>query len=239
MWKLIKIELHYNRIYVIIGAIFFLLVMIPIFISGDVEKDMAMYSPISFAFWMFIFGRWGSYMFYKDNLERVHASLPLAFKDIAKSRLLVGIILWFCYLTVVITTYYFFTNVLKSINIWGLVFINGLAIIFNAFIFIWHDFIFIKQSKYRKRIAYIFYFPVAFSAIALIYFSTSATLSVFSGIQTQFRSLFFNSLAGTFANILGIGMTLLSYYMYQNRYSYLVSEFGIKANIKVKTGDIS
>ncbi len=198
-----------------------------------------MYAPASVAFWMFLFGRWGSYMFFKDNLERVYASLPLPYRDIAKARLGTGIVLWFSLIGMVLISYMFFTDILLNNKLWAFLFINGLALTVNAFIYVWHDFIFIKPGKYRKAVSYAFYFPVAFLIIGLVYFTTSATFTVFGELQTDLRGYAFTSLSAIVTNTIGLGMTILSYYMYQHRYSYLRSEFGLKSNIRVKSEDIS
>jgi hypothetical protein len=238
MFQLIKTELSYNKKYTIIGIVFCCIFLLAYIMSGRIERESIRYTTFSIAFWMFFFSRWGYYIFNKDNLERVHASLPLSFKTIAKARLVPGIILWFMFLSIVAVTLvsgsYFTSNTIISI-----LFINGLALSMNAFIFVWHDWVFINPGKLKRIVSYSVYYVITFLIIGIVYLSTSTTFPGIESIQDEFRTYVFTYQSAFITNSLAIVITILSIYTYQRRSSYLKSEFGLKSNIKVKTGDIT
>jgi hypothetical protein len=238
MFQLIKTELSYNQKYIIIGIVFCSMFLFAFAMSGKIEKEEIQYSTLAIAFWMFFFARWGYYIFNKDNLERVHASLPLPLNRIAIARVVAGLILWYSFITLTIIALLLTSSINYSV-VRAILFLNGLALTVNSFVFVWHDFVFIKPSKIKKRFAYLFYYIFTFFIISVVYLSTATTFQELSSVQESARDIFFQPVWIITTNGAGLIMLLLNYLMYPIRSSYLQSEFGLKSNIKVKTGDVT
>jgi len=238
MFELIKAELSYNKKYLITGLILCTIFLLAFVMSGRIEREEIRYTTFSIAFWMFFFARWGYFIFNKDNLERVHASLPMPLNKIAMARVIAGIILWLLFLSIVVIVFAL-TSHLTTKMVKSIFFLNGLALTVNSFVFVWHDFIFIKPNKLKKRLSYAFYYIFTFTIIIVVYLTTSSTFDDLIATQNTVRSFFFTYPWILGVNSIAIILIFLNYMMYPIRSSYLHSEFGLRSNIKVKTGDVT
>ena len=78
-----------------------------------------------------------------------------------------------------------------------------------------------------------------FTVVIVVYLSTSTTLSSLESLQDSIRGNLFTIPWIIATNIMALAFIYLNYYLYPIRSSYLHSEFGLRTNIKVKTGDIT
>lgn len=240
MWKLILSNIKYYKTAITIAYILCLLELILLSMGINEKESGMLYAPLGMTVWLFFLARFGHYMVYRDNVERFHAILPVGKKEIAAARILLGIIIWLIFfVTYVILTEIFISDALKQFNYWSLVVMNGAVLCANVLPLIWHDFIFISHGKHNKLVAYLFYIPINVVLILIIYFVSSRMFSPLENVQKISHELFFTPIGSFTLFFLGLVITYISYKLYIRRVSYLHSEFGIKSNIKVKTGDVT
>ncbi|MCF8241449.1 MAG: hypothetical protein K9J16_08670 [Melioribacteraceae bacterium] len=239
MWKVIKFDLLYYKKIILISGIFFLVMLAIFSLSDGITEFKSMYVTLGLAVWISFFGRWGHFMFNRDNIERVQSQLPLKRTDLAKARILIGLLIWAFYLSSYLISVFSSSYERSGFTIWSVITFNGIVVIINVMPLLWHDYIFIGFGKHRKLIAYIFYIPIVIGVIFAIYFTTSLQFEVLLGFQSDMRQELFRPFPALLFNIFGAALTYIGYRLYMMRHHYLTSEFGIRSNIKVKTGDIT
>ena len=240
MWKLIKAELSYFRYSIFTAFVIAFLFLLIMLITGDIANLTFSYLLLGVMVYMFLLARWGHYMVYKENLERMYAQLPLSMRTIGLARIASGWILWLGFLCMFAIPFILFPKSLNSnFSIWSIVVINGIVLMLNVSQLIWHDFLFYSRLNRRKFIAYLFYIPLILGLFGIIYILTATTFPGLLQMQHKMQNYFFNPSGALYVNAFGIILTGLSYYLYINRNSYLSSEFGLRSNIKVMSEDIS
>ncbi len=240
MMKIIKWELSYYKIAEIIGAVYLLFFSLVIGLAGDIQKTEITYTLVAMSVYAFIIARWGHFIIYKDNLERVYAQLPMTKKSVSLARILGGLAVWLFNLSILLLIIYIFRkDISPSFSIWSILSINGLVMILNVSPLIWHDLIFTVRSKHSKVIAYFIYVPFIAAIFITVFLTTTTLLESDSELQSSAQKIIFNFDTAALINLFGLILSFISYKLYLIRNSYLKSEFGLSSNIRVKHGDIN
>lgn len=240
MWRLIKAEIFYFRGAVLFTTVFLILFSGILIIDGADSGKEVSYRLLGFIVYMFMIGKWGHYIFYKENLERFYAQLPMGLKTISLARIFSGLFLWLIYLTIYLLWYLLFPGRWDAhFSFYSIYTINGIVLMVNVSPLLWHDYLFISHAKRKKLISYIGYFPIVLGMVVLTQLLTSQELPFVYNYQVKSQGFLFSASGAAILNLSGILLSILSYRMYLKRYSYLKSEFGLKMNIRVKDEDIS
>ncbi|MFC2084515.1 hypothetical protein ACFLS9_05615 [Bacteroidota bacterium] len=235
MWELIKSDLKYCRVTVIVGFSGIILFSLIAGFAGDYEDEKFVYAGLGLIVWMVMFARWGHYLFYNENLERFHAQLPVSQKNIGLARLISFYLIWLTMLSLFLTIYLLFDMQRNNnFSIWSIIVVNGLVLMINSAPFLWHDFQFFSKAKQRKLYAYLFYIPLILLLMGIVYLTTSIMYPSLQEAQNTFQYFLFRPIPALATNIFGILLYILSYWLYVHKASYLHSEFGLKLKLRLK-----
>jgi len=228
MLNILKAEIKDNLLLLVIP---YILVLLPIFINiyqdwPTAEFDLrAIKSMMGVGIIFIILLRLVNIS--KNKKDRFHFLLPLSVRKIAITRLCFAITIWLSFLIF----YWIGSSTAKPYRIdlifWEALSITGFILITNAFVFIYRDITSVFYGKFKNNVSVILYNFMIIIGYLIFYLLFSITIPYFDFLKhlVPFQiegAEFSSSLTGTiFFNVIGLGLSSLSIYVFTHRKSYL------------------
>jgi hypothetical protein len=227
MWKILKADLIYNKLILIIPCVVVLFGMVINVLLGwqNVELDLpGVRSLMTTAIILLLIFNFIKYI--QEKRVRLISILPLSIKKVALSRLLYIIFIWTSFLVL----YWISSSTAKpyrfNIIFWDTLSVTGLVLFINAFPYFFPDFKFSFIEKYKTVVLKILLVLIFFIGYILIF---SFGINEYSWkifqplllLQNMLASISFTPI-GTFIFLLiGLGFSALNIITFERRKSYL------------------
>lgn len=224
MWKLLKAEINYNKIYLLMGYFLYITLFIIIAIWGKIEHNLR---DLSIALWAAtLLGRFsGEIEKTKSKRVRYHAIMPLNIRHIAMAPLIFTIFYWisiivlFLISLLIVKPYWLGNNTL-----WALLPINGLILIGYAGFSVYNDLNGSLTSNNERIILHLIRFLILIAGYFLLLFYID-----FMGLFTHsellsreaFAQLYFSRSGVIVLNLVGFVLAFLSVEVFARRRAYV------------------
>lgn len=229
MWKLLKSEIEYQKLGLLLGILFVLFAAIGVLRWGwtSVNRDVPGLSTIMVTTNIVI-------LFFrilrmiKEKSDRVYIQLPQSLQNIAWMRLLFILTFWLASSGIFwIALTIIRPQAIHVSIVWYLLSVTGLMMAANAFPFIHRDLRFYLTGKYQLLILTAIYVVVLMSVT--LFFSVSAISRYFpfnplepvAQLKMYFDHFAWKPLGSLFFLLTGAGLTLSNLYIFNQRRSYL------------------
>ena len=228
MWRLLKAELQYYKIDLILGLSFGLIGMIANVITGwqnpeidlpGVRSLMAMGTV--FACFLRLF------KYAQDKKDRQHATLPLPVRQVGVLRLLYIIIIWLG----LVVLFWICSSTIRPYRvdtiIWETLSLTGFIFMANAILFIHRDLYLSLSRRYQKAGLMAAYSFIIVLGYVLFYFIFAVSIPYFKFLRQldpfkdNFKTIASSPYAILLSNVLGIGFSIMSVVIYERRRSYI------------------
>lgn len=228
MWHLLKTELNYHKVEIMVFTSIGLVGMIANIVTGwqNVEIDLpGVRSLMAVGIMVASFFRLISYT--KEKKDRYHTSLPLPLRWIGFSRLLYIVSIWICFVVLfwvsssTIKPYPIDKTIVETLTL------SGFILMANATLFIYRDLFQSTFGSVRKLGVQVFRSMMILLGYALFYIIFSVGIPYFSFLRRinlfkeNFHHLASSPYAAIIFNLLGIGLTIMSVILFARRKSYL------------------
>jgi len=228
MWHLLKTELSYHKVEIMVFTSLGLVGLIANIVTGwqNIDVDLpGVRSLMAVGIMVACFVRLISYT--KEKKDRYHTSLPLPVRRIGLSRLLYIISIWICFVILfwisssAIRPYPLDKIILETLTM------SGFILMANATLFIYRDLFRFSFGSIRKSGFRIFNVVMILLGYILFYIIFAVGIPYFSFLRriNLFKENFHNVASSPYAvivfNLLGIGLTIMSVILFARRKSYL------------------
>ena len=226
MWKLLKAQIQYNKIILIIVYLIFLPVFIAFVVQGwqEMDKSFPALRAVLMAATTMLF-LFNIVRFQREKRDRFHFLVPLNIWKIAVSRLLQIIIFWLSVLSLVLFAFVLRPAVFDLKILWDLLSMTGFVFVLNAAPFIYRDLSFCFHSKSKKVVLVIAYALMILAGylVFMLFVVSVGSISLSSDLVLVKKgfSSFINTFMGALFFILcGIISTGISLFIFSKRKTY-------------------
>jgi hypothetical protein len=226
MWKLLKAQIQYNKIILIIVYLIFLPVFIVFVVQGwqEMDKSFPALRAVLMAATTMLF-LFNIVRLQREKRDRFHFLVPLNIWKIAVSRLLQIIIFWLSVLSLVLFAFVLRPAVFDLKILWDLLSMTGFVFVLNAAPFIYRDLSFCFHSKSKKVVLVIAYALMILAGYLLfmLFVVSVGSISLSNDLVLVKKgfSSFINTFRGALFFILfGIVSTVISLFVFSKRKTY-------------------
>lgn len=228
MWRILRAEICYNKIIVGITCGIALFIIIVNSVRGWPNPTLNLRGTKAIMTVAVAVACFVSFLkFFKEKRERYLSILPLSIKEVGVSRLLFMGIVWLSLVLLFLigsstAQPYWVDNI-----IWDTLSLTGFIMMINAYIFIHRDLTIRFQDRYQKLILMILYSILIIMGYLVWYLLFTVAIPYFKFLEplNQFKKDFPNvssvAIGAIFFNLCGIGLTVLSIFIFKNRKTYL------------------
>lgn len=226
MWKLLKTQIIYNKIVLIISYLIVISVFIPFVVQGWQEVDNSFPAlravMLSAAAILFLFN---IVRLHREKRDRFHHILSLNIWGLGISRILQIILFWFSILFLVLFAFVLRPSIFELRILWDLMSLTGFVLVMNAAPFIYRDLSYCFHAKSKKVVLVIVYaLMIMVGYFLFILFIVSAGAVSMSesllSLKNDFSNFITSFVGALFFNLFGIMMTILSVVVFDRRKTY-------------------
>lgn len=224
MWNLLRAEINYNKIYLVLGYLLYVTLFAIVAVWGKPEHFVR---DISIALWAAtLFGRFsGEFEKTKNKRIRYHLRIPLTTFQIGLLRLIFTVVYWLSIVALFFASLLLVEPTVPGVNVfWALLPINGLILLGYAGFSIYHD---LKSCFLRQKdriVLHAVWFLMVFAGYFLLY-SYMDFLGLFSRSflidRHAFVQLYFSGAGVLLINLTAVWLSGYSLYIFVRRKSYL------------------
>ena len=226
MWKILKAQIEYNKIVLIISYLIFFSIYISFVVQGWQEMDnsfpalRAVLMATTSMLFLFNIVR-----LYREKRDRFHHILSLSIWELGISRVLQVIVFWMSLLFLVFFVFVLRPSIFNMKILWDLLSLMGFVLVLNAAPFIYRDLSYCFHSKSKKVVLVIAYALMILAGYLLfmLFVVSVGSISLSSDlvlVKKNFSS-FINTFSGAlFFNLCGIILTGISLYIFSKRKTY-------------------
>ena len=226
MWKILKAQIIYNKIILIIGFILIVSVFIPFVVQGwqEMNNSFPALRAVLLAATAMLF-LFNIVRLQREKRDRFHHILPLSNSELAISRLLQIIIFWLSLLFLVLFAFVLRPSIFDLKILWDLLSLTGFVLVLNAVPFIYRDLSYCFHAKSKKVVLVILYALMILAGYLLfmlfVVSAESISLSDDLVLVKKGFSNFINTFRGAaFFNLCGIILTGISLFVFSKRKTY-------------------
>ena len=226
MWKILKAQLQYNKIILIISYLIFLSVYVSFVVQGWQELDNSFPALravlMATTAMLFLFS---IIKLHREKRDRFHHILALNIWQLGISRVLQIMAFWLSLLLLVLFVFVLRPSIFDLKILWDLLSLTGFVLVLNAAPFIYRDLSYCFQAKSQKVVLVIVYALMILAGYLLfmLFVVSAESISLSSDLvllKKNFSS-FINTFKGAvFFNLCGIIFTGISLYIFSKRKTY-------------------
>jgi len=226
MWKILKAQIQYNKIVLIISYLIFLSIYISFVVQGWQEMDNSFPALravlLAATAMLFLFN---IVRLHREKRDRFHHTLSLRNWELGISRVLQIITFWFSLLFLVLFAFVLRPSIFDLKTLWDLLSLTGFVLVMNAAPFIYRDLSYCFHAKSKKIVLVILYALMIMAGYLLFMLFVvsveSISLSNDLVLVKKGFSNFINTFIGAlFFNLCGIILTWISLLVFSKRKTY-------------------
>jgi hypothetical protein len=226
MWKLLRAQILYNKVVLIIVYLIFMSIYISFIVQGwqDIKSSFPALRAVLVATTAMLF-LFNIVRLQREKRDRFHLLVPLNIWKIAVSRLLQIVMFWLSVLSLVLFALVLRPSIFNVKIFWDLLSLTGFVLVMNVAPFIYRDLSYCFQAKSKKVVLVFVYTLMIFAGYLLfmLFVVSAESISLSSNLVLVKKgfSSFINTFIGAFFFILcGIISTGLSLYVFSKRKTY-------------------
>ena len=226
MWKLLKAQIQYNKIILIIVYLIFLPICITFVVQGwqEMDKSFPALRAVLMATTAMLF-LFNIVRLQREKRDRFHFLVPLNIWKIAVSRVLQIILFWLSVLSLVLFAFVSRPSIFDLKILWDLLSLTGFVLVLNAAPFIYRDLSFCFQAKSKKVVLVIVYTLMIMAGYLLfmLFVVSAESISLSSDlvlVKKGFSSFINTFMGALFFNLCGIILTGISLFVFSKRKTY-------------------
>lgn len=226
MWKILKAQLQYNKVILIISYLIFLSVYVSFVVQGWQELDNSFPALravlMATTAMLFLFS---IIKLYREKRDRFHHILALNIWQLGISRELQIIVFWFSLLFLVLFAFALRPSIFDLKILWDLLSLTGFVLVLNAAPLIYRDLSYCFHSKSKKVVLVIVYALMILAGylMFMLFVVSADSISLSSDLVSVKKgfSSFINTFRGALFFILcGIISTGISLFVFSKRKTY-------------------
>jgi hypothetical protein len=227
MLKILKAQIQYNKIILIISYLIFLSVYVSFVVQGWQEFDNSFPALravlMATTAMLFLFS---IIKLHREKRDRFHHILALNIWQLGISRVLQIITFWFSLLLLVLFAFLLRPSIFDLKILWDLLSLTGFVLVLNAAPFIYRDLSYCFHSKSKKVVLVIIYALMILAGYLLFMLFVVSVGSISLSrdlvlVKKNFSS-FINTFSGALSfNLCGIILTGISIYVFSKRKTYI------------------
>lgn len=226
MWKILKAQIQYNKIVLIISYLIFLSVYVSFVVQGWQELDNSF--PALRAVLMAMTAMlllFSIIKLYREKRDRFHHILMLSIWKLGISRVLPIIAFWFSLLSLVLFAFVLRPSTFDLKILWDLLSLTGFVLVMNAAPYIYRDLSLCFHDKSKKNVLVILYVLMILAGylMFMLFVISAESISLSSDLVlvkknfSSFINTFIGALIFIFCGIIFTGMSL---YIFSKRKTY-------------------
>ncbi|HEX9973567.1 MAG TPA: hypothetical protein VGD14_15960 [bacterium] len=226
MWKLLKAQIIYNKIVLIVGYVIFGSAFIAFVIQGwqEMESSFPALRAVLLAATATLF-LFNTVRLQREKRDRFHHILSLSVWELGISRVLQIILFWLSLLSLVLFAFVLRPSTFELKILWDLLSLTGFVLVMNAAPYIYRDLSLCFHAKSKKVVLVILYVLMIlvgyFLFMLFVVSAESISLSSDLVLVKKGFSSFINTFKGAlFFNLCGIILTGISLYVFSKRKTY-------------------
>lgn len=226
MWTLLKAQIIYNKIVLIVGYVIFGSAFIAFVVQGWQEMDNSFPAlravQLAATAVLFLFN---TVRLQREKRDRFHHILTLSIWKLGISRVLQIIAFWFSLLSLVLFAFVLRPSTFELKILWDLLSLTGFVLVMNAAPFIYRDLSYCFHAKSKKVVLVIVYALMILAGYLLfmLFVVSADSISLSSDLVLLKKNFsnFINTFRGAlFFNLCGIISTGISLYVFSKRKTY-------------------
>lgn len=226
MWRLLKGEIRYDRLRIILVCLFCVACFVTIWYGVKWERNRAPLAMLMMLVSTIIIATFGEKNRFIQKRDRLHVSLPLSLTQIGAAHLIYPFLVWVSlvllfYLTALLVQPFFAASLTKP-TLPQLLSLNGLVMIVCAMYRLYHDLHLNFTNKQQRFMIFLFWFIVYIALLAPFYIVTNF-FGLFGENTALQRMLMELSVSPAGFNILGGLLWGISLWFFKRRKSYALS----------------
>ncbi len=226
MWKLLKAQIVYNKIVLVIGYLIVISAYIPFVVQGweEVDNSFPAIRAVMMTATTLIF-LFNVIRLHREKRDRFHHTLSLNIWELGISRLLQLILFWISLLILVLLAFVLRPSIFDLKILWDLLSLTGFVLVMNAAPYIYRDLSYCFHAKSKKVVLVIVYTLMIMAGYLLfmlfIVSAESISLSNELVLVKNDFSNFINTFMGAFFfNLCGIILSVISLFVFSKRKTY-------------------
>ncbi|UCE06944.1 MAG: hypothetical protein JSW07_02575 [bacterium] len=226
MWKILKAQLQYNQIVLIISYLIFLSIYISFVVQGwqELDNSFPALRTVLMATTVMLF-LFSIIKLYREKRDRFHHILTLNIWELGISRVLQIIVFWISILILVLFAFVLRPSIFDMKILWDLSSLTGFVLVMNAAPFIYRDLSYCFHAKSKKVVLVIVYALMIMAGYLLfMLFVVSAESISLSNelviVKTNFSNFINTFMGALLFNLCGIILTVISLYVFSKRKTY-------------------
>ncbi len=226
MWKILKAQIIYNKIVLIVGYLFVLSAFIPFVVQGwqEIDNSFPALRAILMATTAMLF-LFNTVRMTREKRDRFHHILTLNIWELGISRMLQIIAFWFSVLFLVLFAFVLRPSIFDLKILWDLLSLTGFVLVLNAAPFIYRDLSLCFHAKSTKVVLVILYALMILAGYLLFMLFVVSAESISLSSELVMMKKNFSSFADTFRgtvffNLCGIIFSGISLFVFSKRKTY-------------------
>jgi hypothetical protein len=226
MWKLLKAQIIYNKIVLIVGYLIFGSAFIAFVVQGWQEMDNSFPALravlLAATATLFLFN---TVRLQKEKRDRFHHTLSLNTWELGISRVLQIILFWLSLLSLILFAFVMRPSIFELKILWDLLSLTGFVLVMNAAPFIYRDLSYCFHAKSKKIMLVILYALMIMAGyfLFMLFIVSAESISISNDLVLVKKNFsnFINTFRGAvFFNLCGIILTGISLYVFSKRKTY-------------------